>query len=230
MLALCGLPVNRHHPLSTLFYLNIVVFMASAVVNVQVQPQNYAKALLINSFGLALAFTLIYVPLFGVFVFKAIKNPTYVLWITAFFCQGSSELFESASVAGIDGSRSPQCASFRSRCGRCWRRANLLAKTSIWYWPNRLCMVLVSSVSSILRTSWFSTGTISSSTSHRLHKTDRSTDNSSKKLRAARRSRGSPRTDTLSDSPWSLPFRSVSLAPSRRTLARSRAPSTLASI
>jgi hypothetical protein len=52
-----------------------------------VQPENYAKALLINSFGLALAFTFLYVPLLGVFVFKAIRNSTYVLWITAFFCQ-----------------------------------------------------------------------------------------------------------------------------------------------
>jgi len=52
-----------------------------------VQPENYAKALQINSFPLALIFTLIYVPLLGVFVFKAVRNSTYVLWITAFFCQ-----------------------------------------------------------------------------------------------------------------------------------------------
>ncbi|KAF9648708.1 hypothetical protein BDM02DRAFT_3143842 [Thelephora ganbajun] len=52
-----------------------------------VQPENYAKALLINSFSLALVFACIYLPLLGVFVFKAVRNPTYVLWITAFFCQ-----------------------------------------------------------------------------------------------------------------------------------------------
>jgi len=52
-----------------------------------VLPENYAKALLINSFGLALAFTFVYVLLLGVFVFKAFKNPNYVLWVTAFFCQ-----------------------------------------------------------------------------------------------------------------------------------------------
>jgi len=51
------------------------------------QTENYAKALLINSFPLALVFTLIYVPLLGIFVFKAVRNSTYVLWITAFFCQ-----------------------------------------------------------------------------------------------------------------------------------------------
>ena len=53
-----------------------------------VQPENYAKAILIDSFPLALIFTLIYIPLLGLFVFKALKNSTYVLWITAFFCQG----------------------------------------------------------------------------------------------------------------------------------------------
>jgi len=52
-----------------------------------VQPENYAKAILINSFPLALIFTLIYIPLLGLFVFKAVRNSTYVLWITAFFCQ-----------------------------------------------------------------------------------------------------------------------------------------------
>ena len=68
------------------------------------QQENYAKALLINSFALALIFTFIYVPLLGAFVFKAIRNSTYVLWITAFFCQGSLESLESASFAAIDGS------------------------------------------------------------------------------------------------------------------------------
>lgn len=48
---------------------------------------NYAQAAGISSFGLALAFAGIYVPLLAVYVFKAIRNPTYVLWITAFFCQ-----------------------------------------------------------------------------------------------------------------------------------------------
>jgi len=57
------------------------------VIRAAPQHENYAKALLINSFGLALAFTLIYVPLLGVFVFKTIRNSTYVLWITTFFCQ-----------------------------------------------------------------------------------------------------------------------------------------------
>lgn len=52
------------------------------------QPENYAKAIPINSFTLALIFTLIYIPLLGLFMLKAVKNPTYVLWITAFFCQG----------------------------------------------------------------------------------------------------------------------------------------------
>jgi hypothetical protein len=52
-----------------------------------VQPQNYAKALLIHSFPLAITFTLIYIPLLAIFIFKAVRNPTYVLWITAFFCQ-----------------------------------------------------------------------------------------------------------------------------------------------
>jgi protein-S-isoprenylcysteine O-methyltransferase Ste14 len=52
-----------------------------------VQPVNYAQAAGINSFPLALIFTCVYVPLLGTFVFKAIRNPTYVLWITAFFCQ-----------------------------------------------------------------------------------------------------------------------------------------------
>jgi len=52
------------------------------------QPENYAKALLIKSFSLPLIFTLIYVLLLLVFVVKAVRNPTYVLWIIAFFCQG----------------------------------------------------------------------------------------------------------------------------------------------
>ena len=52
------------------------------------QLENYAKAILINSFPLALIFTLIYIPLLGLFMLEAVKNPTYVLWITAFFCQG----------------------------------------------------------------------------------------------------------------------------------------------
>ena len=60
--------------------------------------ENYAKDLQIDSFGLALAFTVIYVPLLCIFVFRAIKNPTYTLWIIAFFCQGSSGLLESESV------------------------------------------------------------------------------------------------------------------------------------
>jgi cytochrome b561 len=51
------------------------------------QPENYAQTLLIHSFSLALVFTLIYIPLLGFFTFKAVNNPTYVLWITAFFCQ-----------------------------------------------------------------------------------------------------------------------------------------------
>ena len=55
-----------------------------------VQPVNYAKALLIDSFALAIVFTSIYVLLLGVFVYKAVRNPTYVLWIIAFFCQGRS--------------------------------------------------------------------------------------------------------------------------------------------
>jgi hypothetical protein len=62
--------------------------MTSPDFQVAGQPENYAKMLLINSFPLAIAFALIYVPLLGLFVFKAAKNPTYVLWITAFFCQG----------------------------------------------------------------------------------------------------------------------------------------------
>jgi hypothetical protein len=73
--------------LSTLFIFFVVV-MTSPDFQVAGQPENYAKTLLINSFPLAIAFTLIYVPLLGLFVFKAVKNPTYVLWITAFFCQG----------------------------------------------------------------------------------------------------------------------------------------------
>jgi len=52
-----------------------------------VQPENYAKTLLIKSFGLAIAFASIYAMLLGVFVFKAVMNSTYVLWVTAFFCQ-----------------------------------------------------------------------------------------------------------------------------------------------
>lgn len=60
-----------------------------------VQPENYAKALLINSFGLAIAFAFVYVLLLGVFVFKAVRNSTYVLWVTAFFCQGLLESLES---------------------------------------------------------------------------------------------------------------------------------------
>lgn len=67
-----------------------VVVMIHPNIQVTVQPENYAKAILIESFPLALIFTLIYIPLLGIFVFKAIKNSTYVLWITAFFCQGSS--------------------------------------------------------------------------------------------------------------------------------------------
>jgi len=55
-----------------------------------VRPENYAKALLIKSFPMALSFTFIYVVLLFVFVFKAVRNSTYVLWITAFFCQGWS--------------------------------------------------------------------------------------------------------------------------------------------
>jgi len=47
---------------------------------------NYAKAILIESFPAALAFTGIYIPLLAIFTFKAMKNPTYVLWVTAFFC------------------------------------------------------------------------------------------------------------------------------------------------
>ena len=62
--------------------------MNSPSFPVLVQPENYAKAILIDSFPLALIFTLIYIPLLGLFVLKAVKNPTYVLWITAFFCQG----------------------------------------------------------------------------------------------------------------------------------------------
>jgi len=54
---------------------------------IDVQPENYAKAIQINSFPLALIFTLVYVPLLGIFLFKAVRNSTYVLWITAFFCQ-----------------------------------------------------------------------------------------------------------------------------------------------
>jgi len=54
------------------------------------QPENYAKGLLIKSFPLALIFASFYVVLLVVFVFKAVKNSTYVLWITAFFCQGGS--------------------------------------------------------------------------------------------------------------------------------------------
>ena len=43
------------------------------------QPENYAKAIPINSFTLALIFTLIYIPLLGLFMLEAVKNPTYVL-------------------------------------------------------------------------------------------------------------------------------------------------------
>lgn len=69
-------------------FIPFVMSMITPDVPIATQPENYAKALLINSFPLALVFTLIYIPLLGVFVFKAIRNPTYVLWITAFFCQG----------------------------------------------------------------------------------------------------------------------------------------------
>jgi len=48
---------------------------------------NYAQAIMIKSFPLALAFTSVYVPLLAAFLFKAVRNPTYVLWVTAFFCQ-----------------------------------------------------------------------------------------------------------------------------------------------
>lgn len=52
------------------------------------QPENYAKTILIHSFPLALTFTLLYIPLLGIYLFRAVRNPTYILWILAFFCQG----------------------------------------------------------------------------------------------------------------------------------------------
>lgn len=70
------------------------------------QPENYAQALLIHSFSLALVFTLLYIPLLGLFVFKAISNPTYVLWITAFFCQGWFIPRVHLGLSGTDGTRS----------------------------------------------------------------------------------------------------------------------------
>lgn len=72
-------------PLRSFVFIVVVMFFPDIQDNVL--PENYAKALLINSFGLAVAFASIYVLLLGVFVFKAIRNPTYVLWVTAFFCQ-----------------------------------------------------------------------------------------------------------------------------------------------
>jgi len=65
--------------------------MATIYLNSQyAQPENYAKTLQIKSFALAAIFTSIYALLLVVFVFKAVKNSTYVLWIIAFFCQGWS--------------------------------------------------------------------------------------------------------------------------------------------
>ena len=55
-LTLCGLPVYRYHPLSTFFH-SIVVVMTLPVIRTTLQPENYAKALVINSFGFVLAFT-----------------------------------------------------------------------------------------------------------------------------------------------------------------------------
>ena len=67
--------------------------MAAVYLNSEnVQSEDYAKALLIKSFGLALIFTFFYVVLLITFVVKAVRNPTYVLWIIAFFCQGWSIL------------------------------------------------------------------------------------------------------------------------------------------
>lgn len=80
------------------------------------QPKNHAKAILINSFPLALIFTLIYVPLLVAFVFKAFKNPTYVLWVTAFFCQGSTVRGCSLNPEGLCISII-QCALCHSQCG-----------------------------------------------------------------------------------------------------------------
>lgn len=104
--------------------------MISPDIQDNVQPENYAKALMINSFGLAIAFAFIYVLLLGVFVFKAVRNSTYVLWVTAFFCQGLLELLEPACHQDIDAVRITQCESCRLRCGRRWRKVNLLARIS----------------------------------------------------------------------------------------------------
>lgn len=62
------------------------------------EPVNYAKQLLIKSFPWAIGFTFIYVLLLVIYIFKAVRNSTYVLWIIAFFCQGLSESLETAIV------------------------------------------------------------------------------------------------------------------------------------
>jgi len=51
------------------------------------QPTNHAREFGIESFPASLTFTLIYVALLFIYIFRAMRNSTYVLWITALFCQ-----------------------------------------------------------------------------------------------------------------------------------------------
>jgi len=51
------------------------------------EPVNYAKQLLIKSFPWAIGLSFIYFLLLVIYIFKAVRNSTYVLWIIAFFCQ-----------------------------------------------------------------------------------------------------------------------------------------------
>lgn len=83
---LCGLPDNRHAPSLTppTSFIMVTTSPTSQAV------QNYADALQMNSFGLPVVFAAIYFLLLGAFLYKASKNPTYVLWVTAFFCLGRS--------------------------------------------------------------------------------------------------------------------------------------------
>ena len=54
---------------------------------------NYAKAVGIESFVMALSFAIVYVPLFVFYSLRWFKNTTYVLGAATFFCLGEFFFF-----------------------------------------------------------------------------------------------------------------------------------------
>jgi hypothetical protein len=202
--------------------------MSFSNVPVTVQPVNYAQAIMIKSFPLALAFTSVYVPLLAAFLFKAVRNPTYVLWVTAFFCQGLLESFESVSSWRLMRFGCPvRIVSFAMRA------VLTKSESAAENFDFVLAEQIVYGVGffGILYAAYIMVLDRYGSPAHSYFpNADRFADKSSKGPSAAHLSPGSPRIESLSGFPWSLLLRSVLPVPFSRIPGRCRAPSTPASI